>query len=1279
MALTRIKTNQITDLAVTTAKLAANSVTSAKLENNLTYGSDFTVTGNLTVSGTTTSVSTTNTRVEDAIIALSAEATGSASVDSGLLINRGADDNQAMIWDESADQFIFANVGAEDGDTAGNVTISSYAGVQAGAIVYGSLNDGTTTLTATVAELNALDGITASVSELNILDGVTSTAAELNILDGVTSTAAELNILDGVTADATEINTLDGITSSTAELNILTGVTSTAAELNLNDGSVAGTIVNSKAVIYGSGGEVNATSLQISGTAITSSAAELNILDGVTADATEINTLDGITSSTAELNLVDGSTAGTVVNSKAVIYGASGEVNATTLQVGGVSITSTPAELNILDGATLDVNELNLLDGVTATTTELNILDGVTATTAEINFVDGVTSNVQTQIDSKLALAGGTMSGAIAMGTNAITGMADPSSAQDAATKAYVDGEVSSASSLTISDGSSTDAVIVGTNTLTFAGTANEITTAVTDNQLQIGLASDVSISNDLTVAGNLTVQGTTTTLSTTNSVVSDSLIELNSGAGSNANDLGLIFERGSTGDNAVFAWDESADKFTLGTTTATGASTGDLTITSGTLVAALEGNASTATALETARNIAIAGDQVGTASFDGTGDITITVATQNDSVDLGTHTTGNYVASLVGGNGITAGAAAEGGTPTIAVDLTDTNIFASDGTVSRAVVLDGSGNFTAGTITATTFSGALSGNASTATALETARAIALDGAVTGTANFDGTAGITITTTATADPTITLAGDLTGSVTLTNLGDGTLTATIAANSVALGTDTTGNYMSDATGGNGITVTHTPAEGSSAAIAVDLTDTNIFASDGTVSRAVVLDGSGDFTANAITTTNIDGILGANTAAAATVTTLDASGLASLDGGIDVDGAFVVANTSGNISTTGTAIIGSATATTDVTLKIDATDSMMVPVGTTGQRPGTGVTGMFRYNSTSGQMEYYGASSWASISPDFTVATSQTFNGDDSTTAFTLSSLVGADSYTVAGVLVMLNGVVQEPTTVYGITGTTLTFTTAPATGDLIEVRKFTTSTTVVAIADVDGDTQIQVEETSDDDTIRFDIAGTEKAYLNSTGLQVAGNIHATGTITADGDITLGDASSDTVTFTAKVGSNILPTVDNTYTLGDASYKWSAVHATTFSGVATSAQYADLAEMYAADEAIEPGTVVHFAGDGKVAACDVANCRAVAGIISTDPAHLMNSAQEGVALALAGRVPCKVTGPVAAGDLMVSAGNGMAMANNEAAMGTVIGKAIEANEGGEGVIEVLALMM
>ena len=500
----------------------------------------------------------------------------------------------------------------------------------------------------------------------------------------------------------------------------------------------------------------------------------------------------------------------------------------------------------------------------------------------------------------------------------------------------------------TIANGTSNVAVAASSDvTIDAAGS-----TIVTVASSRVTLDQNTTVNGTLDVTGNLTVNGTTTTVNSTNSLVADPLIELNTGATSNANDLGFIFERGSTGDNAVFAWDESVDKFVVGTTTATGASTGDLTIASGTLVAAtfegaltgdVTGNADTATALETARNIggvsfdgtaainlpgvntagnqdtsgnaatatalataraiALSGDVTGTANFDGSAGITIAATIAANSVALGTDTTGNYVESLVGGNGITAGAAAEGGTPSIAVDLTDNSIFATDGTVSRAVVLDASGDFSANMITSD-LTGDVTGNADTATALATARAIEVSGAVTGTANFDGTAAINIVTTATADPTLTLAGDLSGSATFTNLGNATLTATIAANSVALGTDTTGNYVNAASGGNGITVTHTPAEGSSIGVAVDLTDTAIFASDGTASRAVVLDASGDFTATTATFTNMDGILGANTAAAATVTTLDVSLLASLDGGIDVDGAFTVANTSGNIATTGT---------------------------------------------------------------------------------------------------------------------------------------------------------------------------------------------------------------------------------------------------------------------------------------------------------------------------------------------------------------------------------------
>ena len=113
-----------------------------------------------------------------------------------------------------------------------------------------------------------------------------------------------------MTATATEINLLDGVTSTTSELNILDGVTSTASELNLVDGSSAGTIVNSKAVIYGSSGEVNATTLQIAGTSITSSAAELNLLDGVSglvqADFTKLAAVDA---TATELNIMDGGTA----------------------------------------------------------------------------------------------------------------------------------------------------------------------------------------------------------------------------------------------------------------------------------------------------------------------------------------------------------------------------------------------------------------------------------------------------------------------------------------------------------------------------------------------------------------------------------------------------------------------------------------------------------------------------------------------------------------------------------------------------------------------------------------------------------------------------------------------------------------------------------------------------------------------------------------------------------------------------------------------------------
>ena len=93
-----------------------------------------------------------------------------------------------------------------------------------------------------------------------------------------------------------------------------------------------------------------------------------------------------------------------------------------------------------------------------------------------------------------------------------------------------------------------------------------------------IQTTANIDVGADLTIAGDLTVNGTTTTVDSTNTVIKDPLIELNTGASSNANDLGLIFERGSTGDNGFLGWDESGDYFVVGTTTATGSSTGNIT-----------------------------------------------------------------------------------------------------------------------------------------------------------------------------------------------------------------------------------------------------------------------------------------------------------------------------------------------------------------------------------------------------------------------------------------------------------------------------------------------------------------------------------------------------------------------------------------------------------------------------------------------------------------------------------------------------------------------------
>jgi hypothetical protein len=139
------------------------------------------------------------------------------------------------------------------------------------------------------------------------------------------------------------------------------------------------------------------------------------------------------------------------------------------------------------------------------------------------------------------------------------------------------------------------------------------------------------------------------------------------------------------------------------------------------------------------------------------------------------------------------------------------------------------------------------------------------------------------------------------------------------------------------------------------------------------------------------------------------------------------------------------------------------------------------------------------------------------------------------------------------------------------------------------------------------------------------------------------------------------------------IGSASSYFNRIFATS-----TSALYADLAEMYQADGAYEPGTVVSFGGEFEITQSKVELDPRIAGVVSTNPSYIMNSILDGdnvIPVALTGKVPTKVQGPVQKGDMMVSAGNGAAKSHNNPPMGTVIGKALEDFLGNSGVINIV----
>jgi len=328
-------------------------------------------------------------------------------------------------------------------------------------------------------------------------------------------------------------------------------------------------------------------------------------------------------------------------------------------------------------------------------------------------------------------------------------------------------------------------------------------------NRLFINSSGDIAISQDLTISGDLQVNGTTTTVNQTNLDVSDNIIGLNRGVASNANDSGLIIERGSTGNNVFIGWKETNDRVLFGTTLAEADDTGDLTIAdadiqanrlygdvtgnvTGDLTGDVTGSLSGGTVTILSSPIALSdGGTGGGSAAEARTSLGVDPAGTDNSTNVTLAGSLNYI--TLSGQQITRNA----------IDLTTdvTGVLPSANLDADTAHLSGTQTFSGAKTFSSTITGSITGNAGTATALATARSITMSGEVSsGAVNFDGTAGVVIPNTTIGSGVIvngSIASD--AAIATSKLASNTISG------VALGSNlnalTVGTGMAFATGSN----------------------------------------------------------------------------------------------------------------------------------------------------------------------------------------------------------------------------------------------------------------------------------------------------------------------------------------------------------------------------------------------------------------------------------------------------------------------------------------------
>jgi len=445
-----------------------------------------------------------------------------------------------------------------------------------------------------------------------------------------------------------------------------------------------------------------------------------------------------------------------------------------------------------------------------------------------------------------------------------------------------------------------------------------------------------------------------------------------------------------------------------------------------------------------------------------------------------------------------------------------------------------------------------------------------------------------------------------------------------------------------------------------------------------------------------------------------------GSANIDN-IRIDGTAITSNANLTITaTTGNLVLVPSTA--GVT-QITSTTALTVPVGNTAQRPASPDQGAVRFNSTNLVLEVWDGTQWDVVGQDLAILTSQVINGDGSTVAFTLD-----EDTTSSGILVSINGVSQIPDASYGVAGNIITFSEAPQVSDAVEVRFITQLQTVTEITNTSGNAAVGVSATASQVNITGNLLPTANVTydLGSSALRwkdgyFSGNSITLGNIVlkntsgntlaffgpdgttpgtlsstnvdttqiSNGTSNIQTLSSGSVTVSANGNANVMVVANGSVTVkgdilngqanGVGNIGSSSTYFNTVFAKATSAQYADLAEHFESDVAYEPGTVLIFGGSKEVTQSVEYADQRLAGIVSTDPAYLMNATQpNSVPVVMAGRAPCLVVGPVDKGDVLTTSsivGHAVKLVNSDWKPGVVVGKALESCPEGQHKIMVV----